>query len=162
MSDQKKNQHYGNEKRTSFHLKFLSLYLSSLISISLSLKSLNVFELYDFILSKYDEDDGEKHIFWNHYDLPRKRYVKRRKCRGYKLYLFFLYLVTTLRKTRGVPFCKYIHIHIRDVFRTYSNILGGTFCQNKSTRLSQLFSQKHPCRTANYVLGRPLHIWRRD
>ena len=80
MSDQKKNYHYGNEKRTSFPLKFLSLYLSSLISVSLSLKSSNVFELYDFILSKYDEENGEKHIFWNHYDLPRKRGKSKVRC----------------------------------------------------------------------------------
>ena len=37
--------------------------------------------------------------------------------------------------------CIYIYMHIRDVFRTHSNILDGAFCQNKSTSLSQLFSQ---------------------
>ena len=48
-----------------------------------------------------------------------------------------------------------IHIQIRDVSRTHSNILVGFLCQNKSTSLSQLFSQKPPSQTPDEVLGKP-------
>ena len=42
------------------------------------------------------------------------------------------------KKSGAITIYKYIHIHIRDVLRTHSNILDGTYCQNKSTSLSQL------------------------
>ena len=54
---------------------------------------------------------------------------------------------------------NYKHIHIKDVFRTHSKIPDGTFCQNKSTILSQLFSQRHLSQTPDQVLSWPLHIW---